>query len=145
MNNTKVVIGGVLIGILALVSGFYIYMHNKEPESMTRPISNQAVSSMSPNQPQPVQLQGSNGQQITVAGAIQCLSPKSSDGRATTLSCAISLVTDDSKTYSLNSADPSLTGSLPTGQKVEITGSLSGQNAQNDTAGVISIDSIKRL
>ncbi|HYH75589.1 MAG TPA: hypothetical protein VD735_06570 [Candidatus Saccharimonadales bacterium] len=85
----------------------------------------------------------SDDKQTKVTGKVTCLSPASQDGAQNT-SCAIGLESNG-KMYALHNPDPSVVGSLPTGQKVEVTGTVTQPDAQSDAPGIIGVTSVKRL
>lgn len=81
---------------------------------------------------------------VTKVGTIGCLEHKDTSGPQIT-SCAIGIKQDDGISYALNSDDPSTTGSIPTGTRVQVTGTLTEQSTQYDSAGVIHVTSFKKL
>jgi flagellar basal body-associated protein FliL len=78
---------------------------------------------------------------VIKVGTIECLSLGSESGQQNA-SCAIGLKQDEETAYALQSQDPTLTGGIPTGQRVQVTGTI----VQN-TSGVesINVKSIERL
>ena len=84
------------------------------------------------------------GEAITATGVVGCLTPKDKSG-AQDASCAVGIKQDDGISYALSHQDPSVTGSLPTGQRVKITGTLTKQASTYDIIGVIKVNSIERL
>jgi len=101
---------------------------------------NQATSS-SQNAQQPHT--NNQGKPLTVTGKMTCLKPKDTSGPQTD-SCAIGMVGDDGKNYALSADDPTLTGSLPTGQQVKVTGLFTEKTTQYDMAGTIYVTSLER-
>ena len=85
----------------------------------------------------------SNKASITITGTITCLAHKDTSGPVDMM-CAIGLAGDNGKNYALSSDDPTITGSIPTGQKVTVTGTFKEQTSQYDSAGIIKVQSIKR-
>jgi hypothetical protein len=81
---------------------------------------------------------------ITVIGTVGCLTPKDNTG-IQDLSCAIGLKADNGKSYALGADDPTITGSIPGGQKVEVTGVFTEQSSRYDSAGIIQVTTVKRL
>ena len=77
-------------------------------------------------------------------GVISCLKPLDEDNPQTA-SCAIGLIQADGIAYALFSADPTLVGSLTSGQRVQIMGFINHQVTGYKTEGVISIHGLKRL
>jgi hypothetical protein len=88
------------------------------------------------------QAAGADSKTMTIAGKMTCLTPKATNGAAT-MSCAIGLAGDDGKNYALNADDPTVTGSVPTGKRVTVTGTLSEQASQYDAVGVIKVDELR--
>ena len=86
----------------------------------------------------------SSGTPITVSGKVECL-PKAKPGETTDLSCAIGLQTPDGTRYALTAADPTTTGSLPTGETVTVTGTVTPPSSQTyDIKGNITVTSVVR-
>lgn len=87
------------------------------------------------------------GDPVTLTGEMTCLTRKNTDG-PTTMECAIGLRADDGKQYGLGSDDPTMTGSVPTGKRVRVTGTLSTGTAAGsvyDIAGVVKVQTLERL
>jgi len=84
------------------------------------------------------------GKEITVTGTIICLQPKDGEGPHT-LECALGVKQDDGVSYALQHQDPSLIGSIPTGQAVKITGKFTTQDSKYAIAGLINVTSVERL
>lgn len=82
---------------------------------------------------------------VTKIGTIGCLAAASSGPQ--TMECALGLTEDDGTTYALRSEDPTLIGSIPTGQRIEVTGLLSQQanSSKYKTSGTIAVESVRRL
>lgn len=80
---------------------------------------------------------------VTVEGVIGCLEPKDK-AAVQDLSCAIGLKADDGKSYALGANDPSSI-SMPTGQRVVVSGSLTEQESKYDSEGVIVVATVKQL
>lgn len=82
----------------------------------------------------------------TITGEVICLPHKDTSGPQT-LECAIGIKGDTGGNYALLSDDPTQTGTLPTGSKVEITGRLqeASPSSNYDTKGTLHVLSIKRL
>ncbi|CAN5188485.1 hypothetical protein BH09PAT3_BH09PAT3_0200 [soil metagenome] len=81
---------------------------------------------------------------VAVVGTIGCLEP--SDATATQASsCAVGLQQDDGSSYALNADDPTTTGSIPTGQRVQVTGVVSQESTSYKIDGVIKVKSIESL
>ncbi len=83
------------------------------------------------------------GGAITVSGTMGCLTLKNSSG-PTDSSCAIGIKADDGKSYALNAQDPTISGSVPTGKRVKVSGTLTEQASKYDIAGVIQVTSLER-
>lgn len=108
-------------------------------------------ASSPPRPSKPIQQQPTNqsaqpekGASITVSGTMACLTAKDNAGPQQ-LSCAIGLQADDGKQYGLFSDDPTITGSLPTGQKVTVSGTVTQQESTYNIEGVINVDSIQKI
>lgn len=84
------------------------------------------------------------GEAITATGVVGCLEPKDKTG-VHDMSCAVGIKQDDGTSYALSHQDPSVTGSLPTGQRVKVTGTLTKQASTYDIVGAIKVSSIERL
>lgn len=93
---------------------------------------------------QPDEQSSPGGKSVTVTGKMTCLSPKDISGPVDS-SCAIGLMGDEGKNYALNTDDPSLTGTVPMGQQVRVTGSLTEQTSKYDSVGIIKVESLQRL
>ena len=85
-----------------------------------------------------------DSQQIKLVGTIGCLTPKDNTG-VQDMSCAIGLKADSGKSYAISSDDPTVTGSIPSGQRVEVSGSFTAQSSKYDSEGIVRVTSIKRL
>jgi hypothetical protein len=81
---------------------------------------------------------------ITLEGTMTCLVPKDTSG-VQDLSCAIGLKADDGKYYALGADDPTITGTIPTGQRVKVKGSFASQNSKYTMEGIIQVESIERI
>jgi hypothetical protein len=81
---------------------------------------------------------------ISVEGEVGCLEPKDKTGPHIT-SCAIGIKQDDGTSYALGSDDPTLTGSIPTGQQVRVTGTFTEQTSTYDAKGLIHVTSVEKL
>ncbi len=85
----------------------------------------------------------SQGKPLTVTGKMTCLKPKDTSGPQNAI-CAIGIVGDDGKNYALSAQDPTLTGSVPTGQQVKVTGLFTEKTTQYDMVGTIYVTSLER-
>ena len=81
---------------------------------------------------------------VTVEGQIDCVPPKDTSG-VQDMSCMMGLKTDDGKYYGLNAADPTKTGSIPTGGRIKVSGILKTDNSKYKTEGIIQVSSIETL
>lgn len=80
---------------------------------------------------------------VTVEGTIGCLEPKDK-AAVQDMSCAIGLKSDDGKSYALGANDPSSI-SIPTGQRVVVSGSLAAQESKYVSEGVIVVATVKQI
>ena len=85
-----------------------------------------------------------NGKVVTKEGVMTCLEFRDKNGPHI-LSCAIGMKQDDGTSFGLRSEDSTLTGSIPTGQRVRITGTFTQQSSEYDSIGVIAVSSIEKL
>jgi hypothetical protein len=127
-----VLVGAVVVILGASVAACAVYNNQKH--------KNQATSS-SQNAQQPNT--NSHGKSLTVTGKMTCLKPKDTSGPQNAI-CAIGIVGDDGKNYALSAEDPTLTGSVPTGQQVKVTGLFTEKTTQYDMVGTISVTSLER-
>lgn len=81
---------------------------------------------------------------ITVIGKVECLPHKDTSG-PTDMMCALGLEAEDGTHYALSSDDPTFVGSVPTGQRVQITGAFTPQESRYNSPGAIKIASLQRL
>jgi len=127
----------VLLGAVVVILGFgvaaYAGYNNQKHK-------NQATSSSQNAQQSPANNQG---KPLTVTGKMTCLKPKDTSGPQNAI-CAIGIAGDDGKNYALSADDPTLTGSIPTGQQVKVTGKFTEKTTQYDMAGTIYVTSIER-
>ena len=79
----------------------------------------------------------------TISGTIICLESVKNDGTQTG-SCALGLRADKDTSYALNAADPTLIGSLPTGQKVRVTGTLTSPPSGYKAVNTVQIQSLSK-
>ena len=133
----------ILTGIVLLLCGsaaYMVYAKNSDTAS-----DSQSVSSppQSPND-KPTESPIPGGKVITVEGVIVCLSPKDTSGPHD-LSCAIGLKQDNGTSYALGSDDPTITGGIPTGQRVRVTGTFTEQTTSYDMLGLLKVSTIERL
>lgn len=132
MNKRLLIIGLVIIALFAISAVAYASLNSTTKGNTVPPSSGT-------NTPTPKD----GGQAITVSGVIGCLTPKDTSGPMTA-SCAVGVKADDGKSYALSADDPTLTGGVPTGSKVLVTGTLSNQSSEYDTVGVIKVTSLER-
>ncbi|TAH33741.1 hypothetical protein EYC59_04415 [Candidatus Saccharibacteria bacterium] len=89
-------------------------------------------------------LPASTNKPVTKEGTIGCL--KTSGDGPQTMDCAIGLTTADGTQYGLGSDDPTLTGSVPTGTTIRVTGTLSEPTGTKyNTAGTIHVTTLTKL
>ncbi len=81
---------------------------------------------------------------VTKVGVISCLKAKDPSVPQAG-SCALGLYDGDGQAYGLLTDDPTLIGSLPSGQHIQVTGILKHPNTIYQTAGVISVQTLKQL
>jgi hypothetical protein len=85
--------------------------------------------------------------QVIKVGVMICLEPVQTDGPQT-MECAFGLREDDGTTYGLRSEEPMLIGSVPTGQRIQVTGTLvspSKVSDKYDTRGTVDVQTLQRL
>lgn len=128
----------IVLAVIALAA--YIYISNKHKNSnLAGPVSSYPSSQTNTNKTIP------EGESIEAIGTATCLSPKDTSGPQVA-SCAIGIKQEDGQSYALNSQDPVMTGSIPTGQKVKVKGTLSKDvSSQYNIVGVINVTTIERL
>jgi uncharacterized protein YdeI (BOF family) len=131
--NKKHYIAIVLV-VLVLVGALITYAVRKNSVPTTQQQNNTVYQGEKTSEEEP----------IIITGTIGCLKPKDT-GQPVDMSCAIGVRQDDGKSYALSSEDPSLTGSVPSGQKVRVTGTFSKKTSQYDIEGVIKVSSLERL
>ncbi len=100
-------------------------------------------SSGQPNMPQHTTL-AKLGQPITVTGTVRCLTPTSKTSSQDN-SCAIGIKGDDGKDYAITSTDSTQTGSLMTGSRVQVIGTLTQSASPYNIAGSIQVSSVQHL
>jgi len=126
--------------LLLLAAGITAYVLTNN--SSTPP--NQSSSSPQ-NRKDPQAKKPQTGTPVTVTGMVICLTHKDTSGPQD-LMCAIGLKSDDGTSYGLSSEDPSLTGSMPTGQRVKVTGTVTeSQDTKYDMAGTLHVTSMEKL
>jgi hypothetical protein len=137
--HKKLFLGIVTVALIVLTGAAAFALNN------TSGSDNSDVSSATSPQPSnTVAEDPGTGEPITVSGTIGCLTPKDTSGPQV-LSCAIGLTQDNGKSYALHSRDPSVTGSIPTGQKVQISGTFTPQQTKYNSEGTINVTSVERL
>jgi hypothetical protein len=82
---------------------------------------------------------------MTVEGTVTCLQPTPNAGGATTMSCALGLQRDADTAYALQSDDPTLIGTIPTGTRVRVHGQLVQKTSNYNAAGIIVVDKVEKL
>jgi hypothetical protein len=127
-----VLLGAVVVILGVSMAAGAVYNNQKH--------KNQAMSSS-----QNAQQSHTNGQgkPLTVTGKMACLKPKDTSGPHSAI-CAIGIVGDDGKNYALSAEDPTLTGSVPTGQQVKAKGLFTEKTTQYDMVGTIYVTSLER-
>lgn len=82
---------------------------------------------------------------VTKTGTFDCLQPQG-DGPHTA-ECAFGLIEENGTAYGLHANDSALLSGVQTGQKIEVTGTLSNpeMTTKFDTAGTIQVTSLKKL
>jgi ABC-type Fe3+-hydroxamate transport system substrate-binding protein len=142
--NKRLYIGIFIIVLMAIASVSVFALHNNSsadsssPSSVSSSPAQSNSNSASKNQSQ------TTGQPITVTGTIECLPPKNTNGLQAT-SCAIGLKQDNGTSYAITSQDPTTVGSLPTGQRVQVSGTLSQQSSQYDIEGIVNVTAVQKL
>jgi hypothetical protein len=134
--NKKIVIA-IATAIVILAGGITAYALSNNSSPTGAPVSSAPAT-------QKNTVATNTGSAVTKTGTIECLTPKDTSGPQTT-SCAIGMKQDDGTSYALNADDPTTTGSIPTGSRVQVTGTLSQQTTQYTIAGIIHVISIQRL
>jgi hypothetical protein len=129
-----------LVIVLAVVISAYALAKKSTHQSS---VTSSATSSPQQSSANSHGITPPTGKPVTTSGTIGCLTPKDTTGPQVQ-SCAIGLRTSDGTSYALSSQDPTLVGSLPTGQKVQVAGTLSVQSSQYDIAGVIDVTSLQQ-
>jgi hypothetical protein len=82
---------------------------------------------------------------VVISGNFGCISPKGSDAAKTT-ECALGMTTSDKKIYLLQSDDPTLVGSVPTGQLIQVSGNQSaGPNDKYGSTATIHVTQLTKL
>lgn len=141
----KVLLLALLVVVLLVAAGVSMYALRSKSTSTSGPASGNASSVASPVQNEHTAAQTpAGGEPITVVGVVGCLTPSKTAGQQNA-SCAIGLKADDGKSYALGSDDPTLTGSIPSGQRVRVSGSFIKQASSYDAEGLIHVTSIERL
>jgi len=135
LSQTKRYLPFIII-IVLLVCGATVYALTRD-ESSPNPATN---TSSKPGQEQPQQ----TSQPITVVGNVSCLTRSDTNGPHD-MSCAIGLQTESGESYAISALDPTTTGSIPTGTRVEVTGSVTQQTSPYNIVGLITVSSIQRL
>lgn len=79
----------------------------------------------------------------TQTGTIECV-PEASNNSIHTTDCAIGLRSDSGEDYALYTEDPTEFGTLPTGQRVQVTGPLL-QTDRYGLAGIIDVQTVEKL
>ncbi len=142
--NKKLYIGVAAL-VLIVVAGCFVYaLHGTSSAGGTN-VGSASSSLVQNNSSGPSKNNNqTTGQPITVTGTVECLTLKSTASQQAT-SCAIGLKQDDGTSYAITSQNPTTTGSLPTGQRVQVSGTLSQQSSQYDIAGIVNVTAIQRL
>ena len=89
-------------------------------------------------------IQADSDETVIKVGTIECL-PLSDTSGAQNTSCAIGLKQDEETAYALQASDPTLTGSIPTGQRVQVTGTIVQNTSDLNAAGTIQVTDIEQL
>lgn len=133
MKSKRALLLGTIVVILGVsVAAFAVYNNQKHKNQATS-------SSQSTQQPHT----NSRGKPLTVTGKMTCLKPRDTSGPQNAI-CAIGIVGDDGKNYALSAEDPALTGSVPVGQRVKVTGLFTEKMTQYDMAGTIYVTSLEQ-
>ncbi|MEK7594058.1 MAG: hypothetical protein AAB436_00250 [Patescibacteria group bacterium] len=139
--NKKLMISAAAVLMVTVVGALFIGIISSgiEPNETSR-ASIAASAVVNSNQDQ----QEDTVKMVEKIGVISCLKPLDETNPQTS-SCAIGLIQADGIAYALYSADPTLVGSLTSGQRMQIMGFIVHQVTGYKTAGVISIHDLRRL
>ncbi len=131
----------MIVGVVAIVGLLGYLLLGNETDPKPKPL----VSPKVDQQPDASNQELPQSQPVTIRGEVGCLPSKGSGPM--TMECAIGLNADDGKWYGLNADDPTLTGSQPTGSKIEVFGALQPPNGNSkfDIAGVIKVEKLQKL
>ena len=133
----------LVMAAIVLIAIFSVWMVVRESDKDTQSgVSNTATNPVVTEEAD----QDSNVQNeaITVTGTVGCLQHVNSDGPQT-MECAIGITTDTGISYGLQSDDPVMTGSVPTGDRVTVEGNLVAGAQQYKSEGVIQVKTLQRL
>lgn len=123
--------------IIVAVTGLNSKKADAPSENRAAPVN------ANPVQPTP-ESEFKSSEQVTKSGTFGCLSHKDTSGPQT-MECAFGLTTDDGTIYALRADNPMLIGTIPTNQRVEVTGKLMEQVSKYQSAGTINVDTVKQL
>lgn len=139
----RIYVSGVALILLVLIGALFYTLHAGKTSTNTKDL---AVSSSVRNATDTKSIKtASDGEAVTVSGVIECLTPTNTTGPQPA-SCAIGMQADNGQNYAITSQDPSLVGSLSTGQRVQVSGQESKpQTAQYNIKGTIRVTSIEKL
>ena len=133
----------LVMAAIVLIAIFSVWMVVRESDKDTQSgVSNTATNPVVTEEAD----QDSNVQNesITVTGVVGCLQHTNSDGPQT-MECAIGITTDAGNSYGLQSDDPVMTGSVPTGDRITVEGTLVTGAQQYKSEGVIQVKTLQRL
>jgi len=145
-SRRKLQLGIAVVVLVCLIAvGIYALAGNPSTASSNTSSSNAVSSSPVQNNTDQDTPRPPEGEPITITGIIECLSRVDTAGPQDT-SCALGLKQNDGKSYALSSRDPMQLSGFPTGQKVQINGTLTQPTSKDfDIVGTIYIDTIQRL
>jgi lipopolysaccharide export LptBFGC system permease protein LptF len=129
-----VLLGAVVVILGGSMAAWAVYNNQKHKNQATSSSSSQNAQQSHTN---------SQGKPLTVTGKMTCLKSRNNSGPHSAI-CAIGIVGDDGKNYALSAKDPTLTGSVPTGQQVKVTGLFTEKTTLYDMVGTIYVTSLER-
>jgi hypothetical protein len=127
----------LLVAFIVLVAGGYLIVNkvrNSSPAYSTETAGGTTSLTEADGSAKP----------IKVVGTVACLDASATQSGQST-SCAVGLQDADGKNYALNAQDPTMTGNLPTGQKVEVSGTVSQPKDNYQIDGIITVNELQRL
>lgn len=147
MPKRLIQISIVTLGLVVVVGAFALVASSltKSSDNLSSATANTGTVSQKAAASNPTDSIASTSERIVMVGIMTCLTPKDGSG-AQAASCALGLYGTDGNYYGLHSNDPTLVGSLPSGQRIQVTGFIDRNGTTGyKILGIIDVTQLRKL